>query len=78
MMQLVTASDTAVFRSEISSSVGFSCVQNEATATLASASFTGLLSKMIVISFVFSIINTLLFTCRFFNSTDFNIFSHSG
>ena len=42
MMQLVTASETAVFRSATSSSVGLSCVQKDAAVTLASPSFTGI------------------------------------
>ena len=50
MIQLVTASETAVFRSDTSSSVGFNCVQNAAAAILANPSFTGRLSKIIVIS----------------------------
>ena len=42
-MQLVTASDTAVFMSANSSIVGSNCETNAATAILAKASFADLL-----------------------------------
>ena len=42
-IQFVTASDTAVFISEISSNVGSNLVQNAATTTLAKLSFSDLI-----------------------------------
>ena len=50
IIAFVTASDTAVFTSATSSTVGLSCVKNDATDTLANPSFSDLLSKRISIS----------------------------
>lgn len=52
---IVTASDTAVFTSDTSSTVGFRDVINEATVTRANDSLDDRLSKITCISFVFSI-----------------------
>ena len=48
-IQFVTASDTAVFISEISSNVGSNLVQNAATTTLAKLSFSDFESNIILI-----------------------------
>ena len=50
--KLVTASETAVFTSDISSSVGFRSAVNAATATLAKPSLSEIASNVISISFL--------------------------
>ena len=62
MMALVTASETAVLISEISSTVGFKGITKAETVSLAKASFSDRASKFICISFFILKVLSMLFS----------------